>query len=89
MGLLRDLPVGREHTERNVLVENREVPILHELPSSLETGAFVCPGQFSGQTKTFSLCDLCVSVVNELISCAAYNYPSGGGSGFPSAGLVA
>ena len=25
------LPVGREHTERNVLMENREVPILQNL----------------------------------------------------------
>jgi len=41
-------------------MENREVAILHELPASgkgnlFETYLFVCPEQFSGQTKKCSL----------------------------------
>jgi hypothetical protein len=50
---------GREHTERNVLMENRDVPILHELPEiCLTRKLFVCPENCSGQTKKFSLRDL-------------------------------
>jgi hypothetical protein len=40
-GLIRDT----ENTERSVLMENREVPILHELPcicDTLPTGRQVC-----------------------------------------------
>jgi len=44
MGLIRDT----EHTERDVLMENREVAILHELPAS-------------GKGNLF---DLCASVVS-------------------------
>ena len=35
-GLIRDT----EHTERNILMENREVPILHEL-QGLQPGGFI------------------------------------------------
>ena len=59
-GLVRDT----EYTERNVLMENREVPILHELPNLFETEPLCLPELFSGQTKKSSLRDLCASVVN-------------------------
>jgi hypothetical protein len=56
-------------------MENREVPILHELPAlrpgNAPDGAeklFVCPEEFSGQTKNLFLCDLCASVVKVNIS---------------------
>jgi hypothetical protein len=44
-GLIRDT----EHTEKDVLMENREVPILHELPNLFETEASFC---LSGTSPT-------------------------------------
>ena len=46
-------------------MENRsKIPRSVRGPNLFETGAFVCPEQFSGQTNMSSLRDLCVSVVN-------------------------
>ena len=58
-GLVRDT----EYTERNVLMENREVPILHELPNLFETEDF-CLSAAARQTKKSSLRDRRGSVVN-------------------------
>ena len=52
------LPVGREHTERTVLMVNREVPIFHELSNLFETEAF-CLSAPPRQTKNSLLRDLC------------------------------
>jgi hypothetical protein len=60
MGLIRDT----ELKESNVLMENREMPILYELTNLFETETFLSVEYLPDRQKRPSLRDLCVSVVN-------------------------